>query len=527
MRTHAPSTLLRLLLVTVAAGSAAADVRLPRIFSSHMTLQRGLAVPVWGWADPGEAVTVTFAGQTLQTEADESGRWATRLAPMTASGEGRRLVVRGNNEVALDDVLVGDVWICSGQSNMEWNLRGALNPDEEIAAAKHPHIRLFNVPGHTTAPVAQDDVPGGQWQVCSPGTVAGFSAVGYYFGREIHQESGVPIGLIGTNWGGTRIEPWTPPVGFRSVPELAGLAKRVNAFDPTVEAGRKNWEAHLDALEAWTEQARAALAGGRTMGPAPKTPGPSGGGEPTAIYNAMVAGLAPYGVRGAIWYQGESNGNEGMEYFHKMQALIGGWRQVWNQGEFPLFFYFVQLADFQKPNDNPQGGDGWARLREAQRHALTIPHTGMAVITDIGEANDIHPRNKQDVGRRLARWALRDTIGQDLVVSGPLYRSMDVEGSSIRVHFDHVGSGLMVGSKEGLEPTVQVKTLEPNRFAIAGADKVWHWAVARIDGDTVLVSSPEVAAPVAVRYAYSMNPEGANLYNKEGLPASPFRSDDW
>jgi len=527
MRTTPKSLLVQLVLTTLAAGSAVADVRLPRIFSSNMTLQRDLAVPVWGWADPGASVTVTFAGQSPRTAADASGQWITRLKPLGTSSEGRRLVVAGNNELALENVLVGDVWICSGQSNMEWNLKGALNPDEEIAAADHPLIRLFNVPGHTTAPVAQEDVPGGEWKVCSPGTVAGFSAVGYYFGRKIHAESGVPIGLIGSNWGGTRIEPWTPPVGFRSVPELETLSGRVDAFDPAVAAGKKTWEAHLDAVHAWTQEARTALADGRAMGTPPKAPGPTGGGEPTAIYNAMVAGLAPYGIRGAIWYQGESNGNEGVEYFHKMQALIGGWRQVWSQGEFPIFFYFVQLADFQKPNDNPQGGDGWARLREAQRRALTIPHTGMAVITDIGAANDIHPRNKQDVGARLARWALRDAIGQDIVVSGPLYRSMAVEGSSIRVEFDHVGSGLMVGDKQGLEPTKQVKTLEVKRFAIAGADKVWHWAHARIDGESVVVSSPEVPSPVAVRYAYSMNPEGSNLYNKAGLPASPFRTDDW
>lgn len=516
-----------LAVITLTAGTALADVRLPRIFSSHMTLQRNLDVPVWGWADPGESVTVTFASQEKSTVADANGKWMLRLEPMAASSEGRSLGIKGNNELSLDNVLVGDVWICSGQSNMEWNLKGAMNPDQEIAAADHPMIRMFDVPGHTTAPIAKEDVPGGEWKVCSPATVAGFSAVGYYFGREIHQESGVPIGLIGTNWGGTRIEPWTPPVGFRSVPELADLSRRVDAFDPSVAAGKETWEAHLDAIEAWTVEAREALASGRAMGQLPAAPGPRGGGDPTAIYNAMVAGLAPYGVRGAIWYQGESNGGEGMEYFHKMQALIGGWRQVWNQGDFPLFFYFVQLADFRQPTDDPKGGDGWARIREAQRRALTIPHTGMAVITDIGNANDIHPRNKQDVGKRLARWALRDAVGQDIVVSGPLYKEMKVEGSNVRVHFDHVGSGLMVGDKNGLEPTAQVKTLEVARFAIAGEDKVWHWAQARIDGDTVLVSSPEVPAPVAVRYAYSMNPEGSNLYNKEGLPASPFRSDDW
>jgi sialate O-acetylesterase len=242
----------------------------------------------------------------------------------------------------------------------------------------------------------------------------------------------------------------------------------------------------------------------------------------------MVYGLAPYGVRGAIWYQGESNGGEGVEYFHKMQALIGGWRSVWNQADFPLYFYFVQLADWQQPNDDPAGGDGWARLREAQRQALTIDHTGMAVTIDIGQANDIHPRNKQDVGARLARWALRDVANKDLVVSGPLFRESTVEDGQIRVHFDHVGSGLMVGTrKEGLQPTEEDQDGSLKRFAIAADDRVWHWADAKIDGDTLVVSSENVAKPSAVRYGFSMNPDGANLHNREGLPASPFRSDSW
>lgn len=529
---------IRFLAATIAlTSSAGADVRLPRIFSDDMLLQRGLAVPVWGWADAGEHIDVHFAGQELRTRADETGRWSVKLDPLEASSEGRSLQINGRrvrdgeavdtNQIILLNVLVGDVWVCSGQSNMEWNVKGAMNGSEEIAAADQPLMRLFDVPGHTTAPVAQEDVPGGAWRACSPASVQGFSAVGYYFGREIQRESGVPVGLIGTNWGGTRIEPWIPAVGFRSVPELKGTADRVDATDPEVAAGESTWKVHLEAVEVWAAGARKALSDGTPIASAPRSPGPSGAGDPTAIYNAMVSGLVPYGIRGAIWYQGESNGSEGVEYFHKMQALIGGWRQVWDQGDFPIYFYFVQLADFQQPKDDPAGGDGWARIREAQRQALTIPHTGMAVITDIGQANDIHPRNKQDVGARLARWALRDAAGQDLVVSGPLYRGMTVEGGRIRVEFEHVGGGLMVGEKEGLEPTRVVEGGELKRFAVAGEDRVWHWASAEIDGDTLLVSSPEVPAPVALRYAYSMNPKGSNLYNREGLPASAFRTDDW
>ena len=239
----------------------------------------------------------------------------------------------------------------------------------------------------------------------------------------------------------------------------------------------------------------------------------------------MVAPLAPFAIRGAIWYQGESNGGEGEEYFHKTQALVNGWRKLFNP---ELAFYWVQLANFQGANENPAGGDGWSRIREAQRKALTIPHTGMAVITDIGEAGDIHPRNKQDVGFRLAHWALNQTYGKsDLVASGPLFKEAKVEAGAIRISFDNVGGGLMVGKKEGLEPTKEVADGKLARFAIAGEDKQWHWADATIDGDTVVVKSDKVEKPVAVRYAYSMNPDGANLYNKEGLPASPFRTDDW
>ncbi|MGZ0172292.1 MAG: sialate O-acetylesterase [Planctomycetales bacterium] len=516
------------LAVCALTSAASANVRLPKIFSNHMLLQRGLEAPVWGWADAGEEVSVQFAGQTESATADSNGKWHVCLASLEASSEGRSLVVEGKNTITLTDVLVGDVWICSGQSNMEWATRSVINAAEEIKAANYPNIRLFDVPGHTTAATSQSDVSGGAWQRCNPGSVANFSAVGYFFGRHFHRETGVPVGLLGTNWGGTRIEPWTPPVGFRSVPELKAIADRVDKFDPTTDAGKATWDAHLKNVEAWIAKTRTSLKEATGVDNAPKTPGFTGGGDPTAIYNSMVHGLAPYGVRGALWYQGESNGNEGVSYFHKMQALINGWRKVWGQGDFPLYFYFVQLADFQQPNDNPAGGDGWARLREAQLQSLTIPHTGMAVITDIGAANDIHPRNKQDVGHRLALWALRDVAKKDVVPSGPLFKEIKVEGSAIRVHFEHAANGLIVGlRKKGLEPTAEVKDGTLKRFAIAGEDKQWHWADAKIDGDTVVVSSKEVPKPVAVRYGFTMNPEGANLYNKEGLPASPFRSDDW
>ena len=465
--------------------TARAEVKLASIFGDSMVLQRDLPVPVWGWAEAGEEVAVTFGDQSKKVTADKDGRWQVKLDALKANADGQTLKVSGKNSIELKDVLIGEVWLCSGQSNMEWGVGSSLNGKEEVAAANHPQVRLFNVGVHITSPVAKDTCPG-KWQPCQPNSAGGFSAVGYFFGRRLQQKLNVPIGLVGSNWGGTRIEPWTSPAGFQSVPELKAIADQVAAYkeDTKVEAG-----------------------------------------SPSAIYNAMIHPLAPFAMRGAIWYQGESNGGEGESYYHKTQALVNGWRQLFNPD---LAFYAVQLANFQKPNDNPEGGDGWAKLREAQRKALTIKHTGLAVIIDIGEANDIHPRNKQDVGWRLAEWALHQTYGmKDVVPSGPLYKSHKVEGSSIRVSFDHVGGGLIVGKKEGLAPTETVKDGKLERFAIAGADKKWHWAEATIDGGDVVVKSAEVKEPVAVRYAYSMNPTGANLYNKVGIPASPFRSDDW
>lgn len=465
--------------------SAQAEVKLASIFGDSMVLQRDLPVPVWGTAAAGEKVTVTFGDQSKSVEAGDSGRWQVKLDALKASAEGRTLSVKGSNAVELKDVLVGEVWICSGQSNMEWTVTNSLNPKEEVAAADHPLIRLFNVPGHLTSPVALDTCPG-NWQICQPGTVGGFSAVGYFFGRRLQNELKVPVGLVGSNWGGTRIEPWTTPAGFRSVPELKAIADQVDAYAADTKVVNTS---------------------------------------PSAIYNAMVHPLAPFAMRGAIWYQGESNGGEGESYYHKTQALVNGWRELFNPD---LAFYWVQLADFQKSTEDPAGGDGWAKLREAQRKSLTIKHTGMAVIIDVGQANDIHPRNKQDVGSRLAQWALHQTYGKkDLVPCGPLFKSHKVEGSAIRLSFDHVGSGLMVGKKVGLEPTAAAPDGKLARFAIAGEDKKWHWADATIDGETVVVKSSEVANPVAVRYAFSMNPAGANLYNKESIPASPFRTDDW
>jgi sialate O-acetylesterase len=402
---------------------------------------------------------------------------------MKADGKSHTLTVKGQNTITLTDVLLGEVWICSGQSNMEWSVGGTLNAKEEIAAANHPQIRLFNVPGHVQGPVPSDD-PRGSWQLCSPNTIRGFSAVGYFFGRSLQKELNVPIGLVGTNWGGTRIEPWTPPVGFQQVPQLKDYVASLDSIDPA------------------------------------KPVKPKGGA--TYIYNGMVHGLIPLSVRGAIWYQGESNAGDGLRYEYLKEALVKGWRTVFENND--LSFYWVQLANFQGPNNNPAGG-GWGPVREGQRRALRLPKTGMAVIIDIGNARDIHPRNKQDVGARLALLALAKDYGRDIVPCGPLYKSMKIEGNKIRISFDHVGGGLITAKKEGLNPTQETSGAELTHFAIQADDGKWHWAKASFEGETVVVWAEGVVKPKHVRFGYQSNPVGINLYNKQGLPASPFTTD--
>jgi sialate O-acetylesterase len=477
MKQHSPIShshkLRQFLLVSALMGSlpATADVRLPKIFTDNMLLQRDQPVRVWGWADAGEEVSVALAGKSAATKADDKGQWAVGL-PALKAGEALELAVKGKNELTLKNILIGDIWVCSGQSNMEMGLNGCLGAAEDIKAADLPKIRRIKF-NHAKSGQAEADAPTATpWQVCTPQTAGGFTAVGFYFAREIQQKTGVPIGIVDSNWGGTRIEPWVAPT------ELAVPAAK---------------------------------------------------GDVGSMYNAMIAPLLRLPIKGALWYQGESNGTEGDSYYEKMLALIGGWRKQWGQGDFP--FYFVQLANFQAPSVDPAGGNGWARLREAQTKALSIPNTGMAVIIDsvpLTQSGDIHPKNKFDVGMRLARWALGRDYGQkDLVVSGPLFKALKIDGEKARLEFTHTGSGLMLGKKEGLAPATEDKEAKLQRFALAGADKKWFWATAVIESNTVVVSSPDVKEPVAVRYAFEMNPDGANLFNREGLPASPFRTDAW
>ncbi len=512
--------------ISFAAAAKPPTVSLPAIFGDNMVLQRNCPVPVWGAAAPGETVTVEFAGQKASVTADAAGKWKTTLKPMPANSKPTVLTVRGSsNTVSIKNIVVGDVWICSGQSNMAWSVKISLQAKKEVSTANFPLIR------HIKVPCRASDRPlvnfRGKWQKCSPQTVGNFTAAGYFFARRLYQELNVPIGLINTTWGGTRIEPWIPQIGFARIKQqkfAANILKRLESADPTTVAGKAAFNKSIANVEAWADKAKADVAAGKLPPALPTVP--SIGNKhtyPACLYRGMVAPLVPYAIRGVIWYQGESNGNEGVSYYHKKRALVGSWRQVWGQGDFP--FYWVQLANFRTDKKTPAGGDGFAKTRDAQRKALDIPKTGMAVIIDIGATRDIHPKNKQDVGARLAQLALSKEYGKKIVPNGPLYKGYKIEDGKIRVSFDNVGGGLIVGKKVGLAPTQAVPGGKLARFAICGADKKWAWADAVIDGESVLVSSPNVPNPVAVRYAYSGNPLGANLYNKEGIPASPFRTD--
>jgi sialate O-acetylesterase len=649
---------------------AAADVRLPAVFTDHAVLQQGIPVPVWGWAEPGETVTVTFAGQTKTAAAGPDGRWMVRLEPLKSGAAPRDLVVAGRSaRVTVKDVLVGEVWICSGQSNMERQVRAAANGLEETQAADYPEMRLFTVAREPAEEPRRDCR--GHWVACEPLTAGRFSAVGYFFGRHLHRELKVPVGLIANAWSGMAIEPYIPRSALESLPPMAQyfdglkphaadyLAKREElerVYEQGVRKYGADWAAYLKAIDdqdaglagrwqdpatdvsgwatleapgawetgalprfdgvvwlrrdvevpaswagrdlllelgpaddvdttwfngdkvgglgyedawAWTVPRRYPVAGrlvraGRAaivvritdlhgegglvgldrqmrLGPAPDGKGeaiplagpwkykvgwtarqrpprqpappahPAARG-PASLYNGMVHPLAPYGIAGAIWYQGESNAGRPAEYRALLPMLIKSWRAAWGQGDFP--FLIVQLPNLGRPPAQPAEG-GWAWLREAQLMALSEPKTGLAVTIDVGDAGNLHPPNKQDVGLRLALAALHVTYGRDLVFSGPIYDSMNVEGSKIRLRFRQTDGGL------------EARGGPLKQFAVAGQDRRFVWAEARIEGETVLVSSDAVTEPVAVRYAWADNPAGCNLYNKEGLPASPFRTDRW
>lgn len=659
---------------------AIADVRLPAILADDMVVQCDQPIVLWGWADPGEAVTAKLAEEQQQTQAGADGRWRLELAARPAGGP-VEIAIAGNNALTLHNVLIGDVWFCSGQSNMEMKVENSMNASEEVAAADHPSIRLFSFP-RVRAIAPQDDCPG-KWAVCSPASVGAFSATAYFFGRELQPVIGVPLGLVHSSYGGTPAEAWTRAEALAEVPEMKPLLEQARteaeawtsgATMAAYNAELARWQQAAGAGEAgsprtatlvadgkpegvafpqqawvaeptgllgagadnlmvstvglgagdFTVQATLALdkvlessayvilgnshfgfsdmtwgrmfTRGQVFGPATALVGRTeefiadgkpfrfeaarrgatltisidgkkvhavdcGAGAlgrvglcpgkrslvvkdftmegepaaadtatvafakpvepadprlrssfPSVLFNGMVNPLLPIRIKGVIWYQGESNHERAVQYRALFPALIRNWRSEWQQADLP--FLFVQIANYGKVEPQPAESD-WAELREAQMMTLSLPHTGMAVAIDVGEGADIHPKNKQAVGQRLALAARALVYGEDIPYSGPIYRGMTVEDGRIRIRFDHAADGL--AAKGG--PLTQ--------FAIAGADRKFHWAKAEIDGSDVIVSGPEVASPVAVRYAWAANPEGCNLYNAAGLPASPFRTDDW
>jgi sialate O-acetylesterase len=497
---------LPLLLVTSIVATAHADVRLPALISDNMVLQSDTPANVWGWADPGEKVSVKFDGKTAETTAAADGKWSVKLAKLDAGKTGE-LTISGRNALTIRNVAVGEVWVCSGQSNMEFVVRGGMNSEEEIKSADFPMLRHFLV--QKSAKTEPQEDCKGKWEICTPQTVGGFTAVGYFFGRKLHQELKQPVGLIHTSWGGTPAEFWTPKPVLAADPE----------FKPIFEAWDKKVAAYPEAkakydkdMEAWREAEKKAKETGEKPPQAPRAPqGGDAFGGPACLYNGMIVPVLPYTIRGATWYQGESNAGQPALYRKLFPTMIESWRIAWRQPDFP--FLFVQLANYMDRHEQPTDSN-WARLREAQAMTLELPHTGMAVIIDVGEAKDIHPKNKQAVGQRLALAAEATVYYRDVEFSGPLYGGMQVEGDKIRLTMRH-GEGMKASDGGKLKG-----------FAIAGADKQFIWAEAEINGDHVMVSSPAVKEPVAVRYAWADNPE-CNLVNGANLPASPFRTDDW
>jgi len=491
------------------SGTTWADIRLPSVIGDNMVLQSGAKAPIWGWAEPGETVylRVNWHRMERRVTADADGKWMFKVKTPPAGGP-YKIMLKGKNTIAIKNILVGEVWVCSGQSNMQMTVQSSANATEEIGVAKYPKIRLFSV-ARKVADAPQTDCTG-RWVECSPETVPGFSAAGYFFGRKLHKELKTPIGLIHTSWGGTPAEAWTSEAKMKSDADFAPILKRwEDAVANYPQAMVKYKEKELQ----WRKAVEQAKAEGKRAPRKPYAPfGPGHSHSPSGLYNAMIAPLIPYAIQGAIWYQGESNAGRAYQYRKLFPAMIESWRENWDQGRFP--FLFVQLANFRQTEDEPAESD-WAELREAQTMTLESPNTGMAVIIDIGEANDIHPKNKQDVGKRLALWALAKTYGHKIVYSGPLYKSMEARNGKITLRFDHTGGGLVAQGEEPLKG-----------FAIAGADRKFVWADAQIKGNTVVVKSDAIAEPVAVRYAWAINPV-CNLYNKAGLPASPFRTDTW
>lgn len=491
------------LLLFALAARCQAELRVSPVFGNSMVLQRDQPIHLWGWTEPGLDVTAQLAGQKGVTKSDANGRFDLLLKPLPAGGP-HELKIIADEVKTFSDVLIGEVWVCSGQSNMAWPVSSANDPDLESLTATYPKIRLITVP-RVASQVPLNDFDG-QWEECTPESVKSFSAVGYFFGRQLHQTLDVPVGLIDNAWGGSAAEAWVAREDLEKAGQYQELLKKwddvVSAYDHEKVMGQYQQE-----LASWQKEKK---------GPRPRMPRNQidSNHRPANLFNGVLHPILGYTIRGAIWYQGESNASRAYQYRHLFPLMIQTWRDRWGQGDFP--FYWVQLADFRDEEEVP-GGSEWAELREAQTMTMKkLANTGEAVIVDLGEASDIHPRNKQDVAKRLSRWALANQYGFDLPHRSPLYRAVTFANGKATVEFQHVGRGL---------DTFDVK--EPIGFTIAGSDKKFFSANARIvDKDRVEIWSDEVTAPVAVRFGWADNPV-RNVQTLDGLPLTPFRTDHW
>jgi len=511
---------LTLSLLLFAPGLLFADLSVPHFFSDHMILQRERAVAIWGKSDAGAEITISFKGKSATTKAAADGKWRTQIETGAADATGAALTISaGADKIEIKDVLVGEVWFASGQSNMYYTMNRSPEYEGLIKESNHPALRMFNAP-LVTAAENQDDIEGA-WQASTPATVPGFSAVAFFFARKLHLELGIPVGVIKSAWGGKPVETFTSREALNTLPGTKMLVDATLKDEASYDQAKAD-AAYATKLEQW--KATMAAAKGKSAEErkrlpkkpdAPKRPLLTEG-KPGVLFASMIHPFTGYTMRGAIWYQGEGNAKAGaVPYDQTLPLMINDWRKRWND-EFS--FYYVQLAGYRAPSTEPGTPDPWALLQDRMRLVLdTTPKTGMAIINDVGEADDIHPKNKKDPGERLARWALAKDYGINIIYSGPLFKSSELKDGAIRVTFDQSGKGLKSRDGGALK-----------RFEIAGADKVWHWADAKTDGPhSVIIRSAEVKQPAAVRYAWASNPEGANLVNSDDLPASVFRTDDW
>ena len=499
-----------LMILIAGCVSASANVTLPDVLGSSMVLQQKQAVPIWGTADPGESVTVEFGKIRKTVVADAGGKWRVDLGKLSANSTPQILSIVGKNSIVLTDILVGEVWLVSGQSNMQWRLPESAGGAEATAAANHPNIRLFNVSREVAFKRRAGKLA--EWSACTPVTVKEFSAAGYYFGVELEKELKVPIGLINSSYGGSQAEAWTPVEYLVSNADLKATVDRTKIWEEERPRIRVEYDA---AIKTWRENSEKQRTAGVRPSPSPPVPDALRDYRIAAsIYDRMIEPLIPFSIKGAIWYQGESNEARAEQYSILLTTMIRAWRDRWGQPEMP--FGVIQLPNYRQQRADPEES-AWSFLREAQRRvAATVPNTGLIVTIDIGEASDIHPKNKLDVGKRMARWSLKDVYGRK-IVNAPVLVRADEKNGKVVLTFENVGTGLRLRNGEKLA-----------EFAVAGEDKRFYWAEARIVGkNRIEISSPQVKIPKAVRYAFNSNPRNPNLTNDSGLPASPFRTDDW